>query len=447
MNMIKQIKYGKISGVYKDGCYQYLGIPFAKPPVGELAFRHPIEPDSWDGIYLADKGKANPIQSQNGYGAGNNSLDCLYMNIFVPKTDQKELPVMVWIYGGSYSTGGTGAKEAQSKDLCYDMSKLCKETGSIVVSFNYRLNLYGFLNLHFLDNRFDMNCGLFDQIMALRFLHENISAFHGDVNNITLFGQSAGGACILALMSMPKAQGLFQKSIVMSACIDHFFTQKESEKNTKAYLKHLKIKPNELDKLFTLSPEMICEANDRFSKELLKHMEIRCAFSPVIDGVTLLTEPKEAVKNSKKPLLIGTTLQEANLYAYSMSMVALVLLQKKLKLHVKKGKESYRQRISDALTDYIYRNPMHEILKEYKGISWKYQYEYITPSEGTKQYGCCHASDVPILFGEDMYFLKVKDQQSMRVGKQMRAIWGEFAQKGTLDWMNYSKNQQAWVIR
>ncbi|MFA9465104.1 MAG: carboxylesterase family protein [Velocimicrobium sp.] len=439
MDMIKQIKYGKVLGVYKDGCYQYIGIPFARPPIGELAFRHPVEPDPWDEIYIANKGMANPIQSQGQFSVGNNSQDCLYMNIFVPQTKQENLPVMVWIYGGSYSTGGAGAKEPKSDDLCYNMAKFARETGTIVISFNYRLNLYGFLNLHFLDERFDMNCGLFDQIMVLRFVKENIGVFGGDTNNITLFGQSAGGACILALMSMPEAEGLFHKSIVMSACIDHFFTEKESENNTCAYLKLLSIETNEIDKLFELSPEMIQEANKRFSQNMLKHMEVRCAFSPVIDGVTLKKAPKEAVKKSKKPLLIGSTLQEANLYIFSLSTIVLSFLARKLKLSVNKGKESYKQRISDAVTDYVYNNPISEILNEYEGVAWRYKYKYVTPDGRNNGLRCCHASDVLVLFGDNSSFVKVDDEESIRVGTNMRSIWAQFAKEGKVNWMKYSK--------
>lgn len=297
-----------------------MGIPFAKPPVGVLSFKHPLPPEKWEGVLDATSGSKNPVQHVGHTGSPNMSQDCLYMNIFVPKTEKTNLPVLVWIFGGSYAEGGAGAREENGERLLYDVSKIAVETESIVVTFNYRLNLYGFLNLSFMEEnsdgensansakekRFDRNCGLFDQIFALKFISENIEAFGGDKENVTLFGQSAGGACILALMTMEEASPLFQKAYVMSACIEHFFTEEESRKNTRRYLKHLNIKENELDKLFSLSPEQVVAANKKFTSEMrFKRFELRCAFSPTIDGITLKGEPKKNAMDSTKPLLIG----------------------------------------------------------------------------------------------------------------------------------------------
>ena len=95
----------------------YIGIPFAAPPVGDLAFKHPLPSSSWKGILEATSGSCNPVQAEGGFYVGNNSLDCLYLNVFAPKGASASLPVMVWIYGGSYSQGGTGAKVHGSKDV------------------------------------------------------------------------------------------------------------------------------------------------------------------------------------------------------------------------------------------------------------------------------------------------------------------------------------------
>jgi len=155
-NTIITTKYGSIRGFEKNGCSVCLGIPFAAPPVGELAFKHPVPPRPWEGIPEATSGSRNPIQAEGGFCIGNNSLDCLYLNVFAPKGTSGPLPVMVWIYGGSYSQGGAGAKERGSSDVHYDLSRFAAETNCVVVTFNYRLNLYGFLNLRFLDRGFDL---------------------------------------------------------------------------------------------------------------------------------------------------------------------------------------------------------------------------------------------------------------------------------------------------
>lgn len=142
MSGIIEISYGALEGIERNGCALYLGIPFAKAPVGDLAFRHPLPPEPWSGVLKADHGSCNPIQAPGGFYTGNNSMDCLYLNVFVPEEVPAPLPVMVWIYGGSYSQGGAGAEDRAGTRLQYDLSRFARETGCVVVTFNYRLNLY-----------------------------------------------------------------------------------------------------------------------------------------------------------------------------------------------------------------------------------------------------------------------------------------------------------------
>ncbi len=310
--MIASTRYGDIRGFEKNGCAVFLGIPFAQPPTKEYTFKHPQPPKPWKDVLEATQGSANPIQAAGGFHIGNNSLDCLYLNVFAPQSAKGPLPVMVWIYGGSYSQGGAGAIEAGSADLQYDLSRFAAETNCVVVTLNYRLNLYGFLNLQFLDSSFDRNNGLYDQIMALRFIRENITAFGGDPENVTVFGQSAGGACILALMTMKEAEGLFHRAIVQSACIEHFFKEAESEENTKIYLKYAGVRTAK--DLLSLPEDRVTRANAKYSSALLRKGDIRCAFSPVIDGITLTDAPKDAVRKSTLPMLIGNTAQEGDLF-------------------------------------------------------------------------------------------------------------------------------------
>ncbi len=429
-----QTKYGAVEGFRHNGCTVYLGIPFAKPPVGELAFRHPQPPEPWPGVLKANQGSANPIQAPGGFHIGNNSQDCLYLNLFVPEGVSAPVPVMVWIYGGAYSQGGAGAEEKCTRKLQYDLSRFAKETGCIVVTFNYRLNLYGFLNLHFLDSTFDQNNGLYDQIMALRFVKENIRAFGGDPENITVFGQSAGGACILALMTMKEAEGLFHKSIVQSACIEHFFTEEESQKHTRVYLRYAGV--HTAKELLSLDEKRICDANGKYSAWLLLHGDIRCAFSPVIDDVTLSEAPKEGVKKSRLPMLIGNTSQEGNLFLASIPTLVLPIVARYIHLTVKKGTGSYKQRVCDALTDHIYVCPQTEMLEGYDGPVWRYSYQHPFPG---RNMGCFHGSELPVLFGLNLFFGKADDAVSEKVGHEMRQIWGTFARTGTASWPQYDR--------
>ena len=157
---------------------------------------------------------------------------------------------------------------------------------AILVDFNYRLNLYGFMNLNCLSPRFDMNCGLYDQIKALEFIHTNIAAFGGDPGNVTLFGQSSGAACILALMTMPEAEPLFAKSIVQSACVDSFWSTEQSQKLTKMYFRMIGLSTKKPEKIMSADPVKVYRANRKIKIRVRAGGEVTCVFSPVIDGKT-----------------------------------------------------------------------------------------------------------------------------------------------------------------
>lgn len=484
--------YGPVRGIERDGCIEYLGIPFAAPPIGDLAFRHPVPPEPWKGTLRADHARCNPIQPRGGEHSAGQSQDCLYLNVFVPNRhdtgsdartgcrdstgdgsmdkdfsvstmplpdgstgrDDRPLPVMVWIYGGSYSHGGSGMLDGDPTRLEYDMALFARETGTIVVTFNYRLNLYGFLNLHYLSDRFDPNCGLFDQIAALRFVRDNIAAFGGDPDNVTVFGQSAGAACILALMGMPQAAGLFDKCIIQSACVEHFFAEEESERNTRRFLRILGVRTDRLDDLMGLDPARVRRACRRYDAAMLLGGEMRCAFSPTIDGITVCEEPKRAAARSTMPMLIGNVSEEAERFVRGIPVGLYPLLVRLYGLHPRRGSgigddrgiRAYRRRVVDAATGHLYRRPLYGILHDYAGPAWKYEYRYQTPSGRAAGLGCFHASELPVLFGQPSRRLTVDDPESRRVGHEMRDIWGRFARTGEPGWTRFSDDGVEHVI-
>lgn len=183
-------KNKKFLGFVENKVEKYLGIPYAKSPVGDLRFKAPqlSSSNQTNKNTLCDEYPSNPYQKD----LENISEDCLQLNIWKPETNEDNLPVMVWIYGGSYETGGIG-KDGAGFGLTFDGETLAKDTGCIIVSVNYRINVFGFLDLSELSNKFESNLGLKDIVCSLQWLKANIAEFAGDANNITLFGQSAGG--------------------------------------------------------------------------------------------------------------------------------------------------------------------------------------------------------------------------------------------------------------
>lgn len=213
---IVTIEQGDIAGFEADeGAWSWYGIPYAKPPLGELRWKPPVAPEPWEGVRLAT-GWANQSAQNPAYqafGEGGMSEDSLYLNVTVPKGyEGEQLPVMVWFHGGGFAilTGNTKA---------FNNTSLPKE-GVIVVTVNHRLGPFGYMAHPALTeesaNDSSGNYGQLDLIAALEWVQSNIEAFGGDPDNVTIFGESGGGGKVLSLINSPLASGLFDKAIVQS---------------------------------------------------------------------------------------------------------------------------------------------------------------------------------------------------------------------------------------
>ncbi len=200
---------GWIRGVAATNYGEYLGIPYAAPPVGALRLMAPRPAAGWSGVRDATQFGSRCVQGSGwdpGYENPILTEDCLYLNVYVPEHVRPGGPVLVWIHGGGY-TGGAGQDT--------DPRKYIDQSGSIYVTVNYRLGALGFLDLPELGDGAG-NFGLLDQQAALRWVHDNINAFGGNPNNVTIAGQSAGGGSVCDQLSSPTAAGLFQRAIIVS---------------------------------------------------------------------------------------------------------------------------------------------------------------------------------------------------------------------------------------
>ncbi|KQV57336.1 MULTISPECIES: carboxylesterase/lipase family protein [unclassified Caulobacter] len=209
---------GKIQGAVDDGVLSFKGVPFAQPPVGELRWRAPQPAKPWTGVRPATAYGADcmqqPFPSDAAPLGTKPAEDCLVANVWRPAgAAAKKLPIMVWIYGGGFVNGG-------SSPSVYDGSQFARR-GVVFVSFNYRLGRFGFFGHPALtaanaDGGRLGNYGYMDQIAALKWVKENAAAFGGDPDNVTVFGESAGGGSTHMLLTSPESKGLFQKAAIMS---------------------------------------------------------------------------------------------------------------------------------------------------------------------------------------------------------------------------------------
>lgn len=234
--MVRRTSAGKVEGVddsARSGTWFWKGVPFAQPPVGALRWRAPAEPQPWSGVRSAARFGSACLQIGRIFGPGLHntydetigttlgmplgSEDCLFLNLWRPASDEKNLPVLLFVHGGSNISGYTA-------DPLYDGAALARAANAVVVTVNYRLGVLGFLHLPQLrtgdgSGADSGNFALLDILAALRFVRDNAEAFGGDAGRVTLAGESAGATNLLALMTSPKAEGLFHRAIEMSGGI------------------------------------------------------------------------------------------------------------------------------------------------------------------------------------------------------------------------------------
>jgi len=210
--LVVETEQGTVKGIEEDGVRSWRGIPYAEPPVGDLRWAPPEEHDDWDGTrsarsYGTSCIQGGPTPGQTGVTVAPGSKeDCLYLNVNAPK-EAEDLPVMVFIHGGGFVVGTGGWQLSNSPTVV--------KRGVVLVTINYRLGRFGFFAHPSLEGDI-ANFGLLDQVAALEWVQDNIEGFGGDPDNVTVFGQSAGGMSVNALMISPAAEGLFDKAMVQS---------------------------------------------------------------------------------------------------------------------------------------------------------------------------------------------------------------------------------------
>lgn len=211
------IDQGTLTGLAVSGENEYLGIPYAAPPIGSLRWQPPQAPAPFNGTFQATQFGSRCTQLLNGVGPLAGSEDCLYLNVYVPDTDPPRhgFPVMVWIHGGGFAYGAGSD---------YDPTPLVEKGNVIVVTINYRVSVLGFFAHPAIDaeGHLNANYGLMDQQFALKWAQRNISAFGGNPKRVTIFGESAGGFSVLSNIASPTAAGLFRGAISESGAYAHF---------------------------------------------------------------------------------------------------------------------------------------------------------------------------------------------------------------------------------
>jgi len=324
---IAQTEYGKVQGFILSGIYNYRGIPYGANTSGKNRFMPPQPPEAWEGTYPAvwwgntapqimDNRYANQLSSfADHWNYDDVSEDCLKLNVWTPGIeDGKKRPVLVWLHGGGY-TNGNGIEQDS-----YNGQNLCQKGDIVFVSINHRLGALGFSDLSGVgDEKYvhSGNVGALDMVAALKWVNKNIQNFGGDPDNVTIMGQSGGGAKVCILGAMPAAQGLFHKMVPLSGSTITAKEQTSAQKIGEYILQEAGLVKTEVDKLQDIPwreyIDIANRASQKYSEENGIKNFFRAGYGPVANGIDL---PKEKFfsnpdgLSSNIPMLISSTFHE-----------------------------------------------------------------------------------------------------------------------------------------
>ena len=473
---------GQVRGLVvgqEDEVHCYRGIPFAAPPVGELRWRPPQPPASWDGVRECfEFGAAAPQKPSPMLAAfpgmkleAPTSEDCLYLNVWTPaKSGDKPLPVMVWIHGGGYVMGAASQR-------MYDATDLARR-GVIVVAINYRLGPLGFLAHPELtaesEHKSSGNYGLLDQIEALRWVQRNIAAFGGDPQRVTIFGESAGGGSVFSLLVSPLAKGLFHRAIAESGPTLNFvhlnkshYGFKTAEELGMEFAKAVgapegtgqvaALRKLSADALLAGAPGMEEQRDFTIRGNLLR-------LAPVVDGWVIPDDPMTLLADGREhdvPLIVGANRDEGTMFTMVARLPRSIdELTAKLKenlgethaatigpLYPATSVPQVRRAVTDFVGDFIFVAPARFVARQASGDAAPvYLYHFAHPPAGGsgKMLGAHHAAEVPYVLDN----IELGGPDPPAVDRELRdalvAYWLQFAatgnpnRDGLVEWPAYN---------
>ncbi|MFL0298690.1 carboxylesterase/lipase family protein [Aquirufa novilacunae] len=323
---VAKTEYGKVRGFVLRGINQFLGIPYGADTSGKNRFMPPVKPEPWTDIkptvwwgntapQIMEKRYSNAYASfVDHWNYDDVSEDCLKLNVWTPKIDSGKRPVVVWLHGGGFTNGNAIEQDG------YHGENLSRLGNIVFCSINHRLGPFGYSHLKAAGGHpHSGNVGNLDMVAALEWVKNNIANFGGDPNNVTIIGQSGGGAKVTSLMNMPAAKGLFHKAVALSGTSLTGVNKEYAEKLGLKVMEEAGLKPGEIEKLQQIPwreyIDITTRAVEKMTEEAKKMNISRGGFSPVADGVTMNDQPFFSDPNhfsADIPLIINTTFHEAS---------------------------------------------------------------------------------------------------------------------------------------
>jgi para-nitrobenzyl esterase len=456
-----QLAAGQLQGYVDEGVEYYLGIPYAQPAVGELRWRAPQPAASWEGILRVQDNPGACAQFIPLRKSLVGSEDCLYLNVWTPVAKPEQaMPVMVWLHGGGFVVG-KGSFSADEGALLAGRNEV------VVVSINYRLGVFGFMAHRALsaedpDHPGSGNYGIEDQAAALRWVRDNIGAFGGDPNNVTIFGQSAGGVSVCAQLVSPRARGLFHRAVIQSGpCATPLPTLEAV---------------SELGD--SVAAEVGCDRNDQSAAQLLACLRAKPAqdiadvFAPDpsfdLDKASMIWWPNlddhvlplqfmeafESGQFNRVPVINGSTRDEASLLiwiTHNMLFRPLRADQYLPRLEFLTGSPELAQAVAEHYPLQQYASPFDALtaafsdgffscISRWQALAlsrhvptWTYQFDYdqppfFVPWADLKAF---HSAEIQYVFGRPMRFTGGNfSAKEADLANSVMAYWTQFARQG-----------------
>ncbi len=470
MQTIVRTRQGTVQGSVAQGVAAFKGIPYAAAPFGPHRFQPPQPVQAWEGVRPALT--SGPTAPKAPYFPPLDALlpevdipgeDCLNLNIWSPDLGQARLPVMVWIHGGAFLNGSGSWPTSDGTRFARD--------GVVCVTLNYRLGADGFLCLG--DGI--ANLGLLDQMAALTWVQENIASFGGDPSNVTIFGASAGGMSVATLMAMPRARGLFRRSIAQSGAGHHVMSPASAQRIGQQLAEKLGVEPRR-QALATVPISHLVQAQQQLRRDISSNPDparwgeaatTLLPFVPVIDGDLLPGRPIDALAagaSADIDVLVGSNTDEYRLYlvpAGTINTVTEELLSRAIAgygLSVAETLAAYRATQQDATpgellaalgTDWHFRIPAIRMAEAHarQGTGTTYMYEFAWPSptfDGCL--GACHALEMPFVFDtldKEGFEGLMGTHPPQQIADTMHAAWVAFARGGNPGWPQFDLKRRA----
>jgi para-nitrobenzyl esterase len=463
---------GTVEGFARGGVHRWRSIPYARPPVGPLRLRAPQPPVPWRGVrYCHDFAFCAPQRRRYTLVGVNKfqpmSEDCLTVNVVTPSAPSDEpLPVMFFIHGGGYMLGSSATP-------IYDGAAMARR-GCVYISANYRLGALGCLDLSSLSTRehpIEGNLFLRDLVLALGWVRDNIAAFGGDPDRVTIFGESAGAHAVATLLAVPAARSLFAGAIIESPASGMVRRSDAAARFADQFAELLGARPNDAAATLTAAePRQMVKALDRLLAQAVSDLAGSFAIGPTVDGDYLPRDPVAAMARGEAhrvPVIVGNNAEEGRLFTRWLKMVPMT--EPVIERLLADLDPAARERITAAYPDYprpdacvrlgadmCFGTAAWRIAEAHSqhAPTWLYRYDYAPRTLNWAGLGATHAMELLAVFDTyrtglgSLLTLAADRRSALRVSKNIQSRWRAFSLTGVpgKGWPRYTQADRAVMV-